>query len=373
MNMDFDFIVIGTGVVGLSVSELLARKKYKVLAIEKENRIGTGVSSRNSEVIHAGIYYPKDSLKSSLCIQGKELLYQWCRSNNISCKNIGKYIIAVNNDELERLEKIKINALNAGMSDLHFVSSTEIRKEEPEINTVGGLFSPTTGIVSAHELMDSLRYKAEQNGADFLFNSYINSVSKNSSGSGYIAEIIDASMEISTIEVGGIINCAGLYADKTAKLLNVYSEGYKQKFVKGNYFRLKGGRNLFKHLIYPVPMPKLYGLGVHITLDLNGEIRFGPDTETLENNVENYSVDELRKDAFYTAVKKYYKDVDISKLEPDMAGIRPKLASESEFNDFIITEESGKGMPGIVTCAGIESPGLTASLAIAEYILNIIK
>lgn len=371
--MDFDFIVIGAGVVGLSVTELLARKKYKVLNIEKENRIGTGVSSRNSEVIHAGIYYPKGSLKSSLCIKGKELLYQWCRKNNISHKNIGKYIIAVNDDELNKLEKIKSNALDAGMADLYFVSSSEIKKEEPEIITSGGLFSPTTGIVSAHELMDSLHYKAEQSGADFLFSSHINNISKNSSGAGYFAEIIDSSDELSTIEVGGIINCAGLYADEISKILNVYSETYKQKFVKGNYFRLKGGKGLFNHLIYPVPMPKLYGLGVHITIDLNGEVRFGPDTEALENNIENYNVDESRKNLFYNSVKKYYKEIDISKLEPDMAGIRPKLASESEFNDFIITEESEKGMPGIITCAGIESPGLTASLAIADYILHKIE
>lgn len=371
--MDFDFVVIGAGAVGLSVTELLTRKKYKVLNIEKENRIGTGVSSRNSEVIHAGIYYPAGSLKSRLCIRGKELLYDWCRTKRVSHYRIGKYIIATSDAELEKLENIKFTAHDAGMNDLHLVSSAEICEKEPKIFSLGGLFSPSTGIISAHEYMNSLKAEAELNGADFLFNSKINSIVKNSSNNGYFVDIMDSSGEVSQIEAGGLINCAGLYADKVSKVLNVFSAHYEQKFLKGNYFRLKGGKGLFKHLIYPVPMSKLYGLGVHITLDLNGNVRFGPDTELNPLLVEDYSVDESRKELFYKAVKRYYKNIEMDDLEPDMAGIRPRLAVEKDFLDFIIVEESEKGMPGIITCTGIESPGLTASMAIAEYVLSIIK
>jgi L-2-hydroxyglutarate oxidase LhgO len=377
--MDFDFIVIGAGSVGLAATELLSRKKFKILNIEKENRIGTGVSSRNSEVIHAGIYYPKGSLKSRLCLRGKELLYEWCKTNGVAHQNIGKYIIAANEEEQAKLESIRCTAKDAGLSELYTVSSSEINKIEPEIFSTGGLYSPTTGIISAHGYMDSLKAKAEQSGADFLFESKVKNISKNSDGTGYKVEIsqlqrtgVDFGEDVSEIEVGGIINCAGLYADEVSKVLKVYSDSYAQKFVKGNYFRLRAGKGLFHHLIYPVPMSKLYGLGVHITLDLEGGVRFGPDTESMQDRKEEYSVDESRRELFYKAVKKYFKNVKFEDLMPDMAGIRPRLAADNDFNDFIIRDESDKNMPGIITCAGMESPGLTASLAIAEYIAALI-
>lgn len=177
--MDFDYLIIGAGVVGLATAEYLSRNNLSVLVIEKENRIGTGVSSRNSEVIHAGIYYPKDSLKSRLCLRGKTLLYEWCRNNHVSHLNLGKYIIATDKGELDKLQSIQANACEAGLEELYLVTKEEILKKEPYLNCVGGLFSPTTGIVSAHELMDSLKHKAEQNGVDFLFNSRLHKVEKN--------------------------------------------------------------------------------------------------------------------------------------------------------------------------------------------------
>jgi L-2-hydroxyglutarate oxidase LhgO len=354
----------------LANAELFSRKKLRVLVVEKESKIGSGVSSRNSEVIHAGIYYPKDSLKSKLCIKGKRLLYDWCIKNNVSYNRLGKYIIAVNKEEYEKLEKIMLNAAEAGMEDLFFVDAKEINNQESELFTVGGLFSPTSGIVSAHEFMDSLKTVSEQNETDFLFCSRVKSIEKNSQSSGYLVEIIDSTNQISQIEVAYIINCAGLYADQVAEILGVSDNLYTQKFVKGNYFKLAGRTYNFKHLIYPVPLPKLHGLGVHITLDLNYQVKFGPDVENLPEKIEEYSVDEKRKVLFYEAIKTYLPGIKTDDLVAEMSGIRPRLAVDRDFNDFIINEESKNNLPGIVNCIGIESPGLTASLAIAEYIYS---
>lgn len=369
-NMDFDALIIGAGVVGLAAAEKFSRQGKSVLLIEKENRIGTGVSSRNSEVIHAGIYYPKGSLKSKLCIEGKHLLYDWCAKHHVNYANMGKYIIAASEEELCRIESIKATAEEAGCAGLVLQTKEEIETNEPEISCFGGLFSPTSGIVSAHDLMDSFKTKAEEQGTDFLFNSKVATAQKNSQSTGYLVDIIDSTEEPAQVEVGAIVNCAGLYADEAAKTLGIDDESYKQKFVKGNYFRLSGKRGLFKKLIYPVPMPKLHGLGVHITLGLDGAVKFGPDVEFLPSNIEDYSVNESRKEEFYRAIKKYFPAIKPEELEPEMAGIRPKLAADNNFNDFIINEESLKGFPGIVNCVGIESPGLTSSIAIAELIYN---
>jgi L-2-hydroxyglutarate oxidase LhgO len=368
--LDFDILIIGAGVIGLSTAEIFSRNKYRVLVLEKENRIGTGVSSRNSEVIHAGIYYPKDSLKSILCLRGKHLLYDWCEKKNVSYKKLGKYIIATNKEEFEKLEKIKDNALQAGLKELYFVNASEINQEEPDIFSIGGIYSPTSGIVSAHELMESFKQISEKNGADFLFHSKVKSIEKNSQSTGYLVEIIDSTNQVFQIEVEIVINCAGLYADQVAKELGAYDNLYTQKFVKGNYFKIIGHKFHFKHLIYPVPLPKLHGLGVHVTLGLNYEVKFGPDVENLPEKVEDYSVDENRKYDFYQAIKLYLPLIEPDDLTSEMSGIRPRLAAEREFNDFIINEESEKGYPGLVNCTGMESPGLTASLAIAEYIYN---
>lgn len=368
--MDYDYVIIGAGVVGLAVTEYLTRNKMQVLLIEKENRIGTGVSSRNSEVIHAGIYYPPGSLKSVLCLRGKELLYSWCRKYNVPHNNIGKYIIATTEEELARLQSVMTNALNAGLKELYLKTASEITSQEPEICCVGGLYSPTTGIVSAHGLMDSLKQKAEEQGADILFNSKLISLQKSADGNSYLAEIQDSTGEINEIETGGIINCAGLYSDQVAETLGTFKEEYRMHFIKGNYFRLRGHQNIFRHLVYPVPMPKLHGLGVHITLDLNGGVRFGPDVEKEPLTEENYQINESRRDDFYLAVRKYFPGIKPGDLMPDMTGIRPRLANEKEFNDFIICDEEKAGYPRIINCIGIESPGLTSSLAIAEYIYN---
>ncbi len=371
--MDFDVLIIGAGVVGLAVAEQFTRHHYKVLIAEKELKIGTGVSSRNSEVIHAGIYYPKDSLKSALCLRGKHLLYEYCPQNKVGFNKTGKFIIATSKDELLLLEKIKHNASEAGLNELFLATQQEIKNLEPDILCHGGLFSPSSGILSAHELMESLKQKVEANNGDFLFLSTVKAIEKNSQSDGYLVEIIDSSGEATEIEVSKIVNCAGLYSDEVAKVLGVFDDSYKIKFSKGNYFKFAKPKYLFRHLIYPVPLPKLHGLGVHVTIDLNGQVKFGPDVESMSGNIEDYSIDENRKESFYTAIKKYLPEISLDELVPDMTGIRPRLASENEFNDFIINEESSKGFPGIVNCIGIESPGLTASLAIGEFVFDKIK
>lgn len=366
--MDYDFAVIGSGVVGLAVAELLSRRHYSVIVIEKEPRYGTGISSRNSEVIHAGIYYPAGSLKSRLCIKGKYMLYDWCKKNDVPHQRIGKYIVATDDLELARLEEIKARAADAGMNELDFLSAAEVRRNEPAIAVCGALHSPTTGIISAHGLMDSLKVHAGENGADFVFNSIVKTCRKNSSNSGYELEIGDSRGETAQIEVTGIVNAAGLNSQKVASVLGADDEGYRMSFTKGNYFRLRGHNGIFRRLIYPVPMPKLHGLGVHITVDLAGSVRFGPDVEPLQDGQENYDVDESRRMDFYTAVRKYFPAVSPEDLLPDMAGIRPRLSANKDFNDFIINEESPRGLQKVINCIGIESPGLTASLAIAEYV-----
>ncbi len=368
--MDFDVLIIGGGVIGLAVAERFTRNKCKVLVIEKESKTGTGVSSRNSEVIHAGIYYPKDSLKSSLCLRGKQLLYEYCLQNKVGFNKTGKFIIATSKDDLLLLEKIKQNAAGAGLTELYLTSQQEIKNIEPDIFCYGGLYSPTSGILSAHELMDSLKQKTEASGGDFLYLSWVNHITKNSQSDGYFVEIQDSSGEVSEIQVNFIINCAGLYSDKVAGILGIKSDSYKIKFSKGNYFKLAKSKYRFGHLIYPVPLPKLQGLGVHVTIDLNSQIKFGPDVEKMNDNIEDYSIDENRKESFYYAIKKYLPEISLNDLVPDLAGIRPRLASNAEFNDFIINEESVKGFPGIVNCVGIESPGLTASLAIGELVFK---
>lgn len=369
--MDYEYLVIGGGVVGLAVAQNLSGYKHSVLLIEKENRIGSGVSSRNSEVIHAGVYYPKNSLKSILCIRGNKLLYEWCEKHNVSFRRTGKFIIATNEEELKLLEKIKENAAQAGMTELFIRTGKEIMDLENDIQCTGGLYSPSTGIVSAHDLMNSLKTCAEQQNTDFVFCSRLHSVSKNITG--YRVSIINDSGEISDVEVGSIINCAGLYCDKVAEKIGIHNDRYRIKFSKGNYFRLTGMNHSIKHLIYPVPVPKLKGLGIHITLDLNNQVKFGPDIEEMEDNIENYGVNESRISEFYKAVKTYFPAIREENLIPEMAGIRPRLAADDLFTDFIIKEENSAGFPGVINCIGIESPGLTASLAIAEYIKSIIS
>jgi L-2-hydroxyglutarate oxidase LhgO len=367
--MDYDAVIIGAGVVGLAIASKLSENKQRVVVVEKENREGTGISSRNSEVIHAGIYYEKNTLRSRLCLRGKTLLNQWCKRYNVTYNKIGKYVVACSGEEVEQLEKIRLKAFEAGMFELYFCTSDELNRVEPNVAAVEALYSPTSGIISAHEFMTSLKGHAVSLGCDFLFNSNILRQEQLTSSGGYRIEIFDGNADdIVELETERIINCAGLSSDIVAEILNVQDEKYKLKFVKGSYFRLNNSRGLFRHLIYPVPDSNSPWLGIHITLDLAGGLRLGPDSENMEFRIEDYSVDPSRADDFYEAVRRYFPGIRKENISPDMAGIRPRLVSSLIPRDFIIAEEKKRGLPGIINCIGIESPGLTASLAIAEYI-----
>ena len=252
--MDYDAVIIGAGVVGLSIASKLSENKQRVLVVEKENREGTGISSRNSEVIHAGIYYEKNTLRSRLCLRGKTLLNQWCKRYKVTYNKIGKYVVACSGEEVEQLEKIRLRAFEAGMFELYFCTSDELNRVEPNVAALGALYSPTSGIISAHEYMTSLKGHAISSGCDFLFNSTVVRQDKLTSSGGYRIEIFDGNAgDIVNLETERIINCAGLASDIVAEILNVQDESYKLKFVKGSYFRLNNSRGLFRHLIYPVP------------------------------------------------------------------------------------------------------------------------
>ena len=367
MSEKTDSVVIGAGVVGLAVARALARSGREVVVLEATGLIGSATSSRNSEVIHAGIYYPTNSLKASLCVAGKHALYDYCASRNVAHRRIGKLIVASEPDELATLDTLQRQALANGVADLRFLSAAEVKTLEPELNAVGALLSPSTGIIDSHGLMLAYQGEAEAAGAMIAFET----------------PVLGGAIEDRAIvvETGGdapmrlkcrhLVNAAGL----TAQAVATHLEGFPRSAIppshlaKGNYYGLSG-RAPFRHLIYPAPVPG--GLGVHITVDLTGRGRFGPDVEWIDEI--DYTVDPGRADAFYAAVRRYWPGLQDGVLEPDYAGIRPKLTAAGEpAGDFVIQGPAVHGIDGLVNLFGIESPGLTASLAIADRVLDYLE
>lgn len=370
--MKYDVIVIGAGAVGLAAANKFASSGYRTLVVEKGKKIGAGMSSRNSEVIHSGIYYPPDSLKARLCLEGKIKLYEWCEKKKISHRKCGKYIIAYSEAQLELLDSLLKNAQANGIFDLKFATGVEIKSKENVITTLSGLYSPTAGIISAHEFMNSLKQSAEEYNCDFVFNSKIASLKKNSFNSVYLVEVENSSGEIASVETDYLINCSGLYSDQTAELLGVKNKNYKIYFVKGDYFKIPRLRGKINSLIYPVMREKRCHLGVHLTISLDGTVKLGPDYEPMNDNIEYYKINESKKTLFFELASHYIKGLKIEDIEPDASGIRARLKREDEFSDFIIKEESISGFPNLINCVGIDSPGLTASMAIGEYIYKMI-
>ncbi|MBE7411778.1 MAG: NAD(P)/FAD-dependent oxidoreductase [Leptospiraceae bacterium] len=368
-NIDFEFTVIGAGVVGLSIAKSLTEKSKSVLVIEKENKIGTGISSRNSQVIHAGMYYPTNSLKAKLCVEGNRLMYEYCDKKNISHSKIGKYIVAVNKEDEYRLEDIFQQGQINGVEGLLWKSKKEMESVEPNVKATKAIFSPNTGIVDVHSFMNSMELDILQNRGEFAFNHTVSGIEKKESGYRISLRCGDEENSVSSKYV---INSAGLYSDTIAKLagLDIQEENYTLHFCKGDYFRYSK-RGMVNKLIYPVPSKNLFGLGVHATLELDGSIKFGPDVEYLKEKNEVYSVDFNKRESFFKAVSEYLSGIKIEDLHPDQSGIRPKLQGEGElFRDFVISEETEKGLPGFINLIGIESPGLTSSLAIGKSILE---
>ena len=353
-------LVIGAGVIGLAVAREAARKGHDVIVAEAADAIGTGISSRNSEVIHAGMYYPTGSLRAKHCPRGNRMLYDFCATHGVPHRRCGKLIVATNEAERSRLEAIHAQGLANGVEGLEMVGGNAARDLEPELSCMAALVSPTTGIIDGHAYMLALQGDLEAHGGVIAFETPVEKMTPMLNG--WCVQFGGA--EPGTLDVDAVINAAGLAAQSVARSI----EGYplaripKQVLAKGNYFGF-AGRPAFKRLIYPTPVDG--GLGVHVTLDLAGRMRFGPDVEWIDS--ENYEVDVTRAASFYARIRTYWPGLPESSLVPDYAGIRPKLTGPGEpAVDFMIAGPADHGLPGLVNLFGIESPGLTSSLSLAE-------
>ena len=357
-----DCAVIGAGVIGLAVARTLAAAGRDVLILEAESAFGTGISARNSEVIHAGIYYAAGSLKARLCVAGRKQLYAYCAERGIGHRRCGKLIVATGEQQRAQLDRIAAAAAINGVDDLQFLSRDEARALEPALECTAALLSPSTGIIDSHALMLSLLGDAERDGAVLALNSPVTG-----------GEIVDGGIVLN-IKLGAsetailartVVNCAGLGAQGISRRLRGLPPASVPPlhYAKGNYYAL-AGRAPFSRLIYPVP--EAAGLGVHLTLDLGGQARFGPDVEWIDDI--DYSVDPKRAEAFYAEVRRYWPQLADGALLPAYAGIRPKPhAPGAPACDFLVSGPAEHGVPGLVNLYGIESPGLTACLALADH------
>ncbi len=369
MTDSVDTIIIGAGVIGLALARRMAMAGLEVVVLEAEDAIGTGISARNSEVIHAGIYYAEDSLKGRLCRPGRDRLYAYCRTHGIPHKRIGKLIVATAEDEVDALDDLLATAEANGVEDLERLSAGQAQALEPQLGCHGAILSPSTGIIDSHAFMLALQGDAEAAGAVIaLASPFVDGLADGGGGGG----LADGGI---TVRAGGgepmqlrcrrFINAAGLGANAVAAAL----EGLPPEtipplyYAKGNYFTLKG-KSPFGRMIYPVPVEA--GLGTHSTLDLAGQTKFGPDVEWVE--APDYAVDPGRAEKFYRAIRRYWPGLADGALQPGYAGVRPKLAGEGAARgDWVIDGPETHGAAGVVNLYGIESPGLTASLAIADY------
>lgn len=359
-----DCVVIGAGVVGLAVARTMAMAGREVVILESERAIGTGTSSRNSEVIHGGIYYPPGSLKAKLCVEGKHRLYDFCASHGVEHRRCGKLIVATTDQQVGELEAIAANARASGVDDLQWLSADEVTQLEPELHAFGALLSPSTGIVDSHGFMLALQGDAENAGAMLAFDARV--VGGRIGHADGIELDVETQGVMSTLLADTVINSAGLYAVDIARTFaGLASDRIPQRYyAKGSYFTC-AQRAPFSHLIYPVPEPG--GLGVHLTLDLAGQARFGPNVQWVDEI--DYTVDPTDGDGFYAAVRRYWPALADGALQPGYAGIRPKISGPGEAAaDFRIDGPAAHGVAGLVNLFGIESPGLTASLAIAEAV-----
>jgi L-2-hydroxyglutarate oxidase LhgO len=371
-----DCVVIGAGVIGLAVAREMALQGRETILLERESAFGTISSARNSEVIHAGIYYPKDSLKATLCVQGNRLLYEYCRSHQVATQPYGKLIVASDDTQLNDLQAILYKAQNNHVPDIKMISGDEAKTLEPQLHCSAAILSLSTGIVDSHGYMLSLLGGFEDAGGMLAYQSPLISARPLCSNAeqGFILEIGGADgMQIQTRL---LINCAGMSAPAIAKKIEgLASEQIpKAYFAKGNYFSLTG-KSPFSHLIYPIPEPG--GLGVHLTLDMAGQAKFGPDVEWLDIESEeqiDYSVNSSRGDGFYEAVRRYWPGLKDGSLQPDYSGVRAKIVpSNAPAGDFYFNGPQDHGLQGLYNLYGFESPGLTSSLAIAKHLQGLIK
>ncbi len=360
-------LVIGAGVVGLAVARAAARKGLDVVVAEAANAIGTGISSRNSEVIHGGMYYATGTLRGRHCVRGRRWLYEFCASHGVPHRKCGKLIVATNQAELDKIGQIEVQGGINGVEGLELIGGNAARALEPELSCIGALHSPETGIIDGHRYMLALRGDLEDAGGAIAFKTPVTGATRKNGqwqvsfgGSGGGEFSFDA-----------VANCAGLGAQSVARAMADYPATRVPRLVlaKGNYFTF-AGKPAFSRLVYPTPI--VGGLGVHVTLDLAGRMRFGPDVEWVER--ENYDVNPARAALFYERIRTYWPGLPDGSLSPDYSGIRPKLSGPGEpQGDFIIDTPAQHGLPGLVQMFGIESPGLTSSLSLGEEVAGYLE
>jgi L-2-hydroxyglutarate oxidase LhgO len=358
-------LVVGAGVVGLAMARAAALKGHEVIVAEATKGIGNGVSSRNSEVIHGGMYYPSGSLRAYHCPRGRRMLYEFCASHGVPHRKCGKLIVATEDAEVSKMEAILKQGIANGVENFELIDGAAARAMEPALNCVAALRSPETGIIDSHQFMTALRGDLEDRGGMIAFNTRIERITRNQAG--WMVHFSGA--ETGELAVDAIINSAGLGAQPLAR----HTESYPQERVprlvlaRGNYFGY-AGRPVFSRLIYPAPRID-GGLGTHVTLDLAGRMRFGPDVEWIDE--ENYDVNPARAQSFYASIRRYWPGLPDNSLQPDYAGIRPKLTGSGEpAADFMIEGPAQHGQPGLIHLFGIESPGLTSSLSLADEVVD---
>jgi L-2-hydroxyglutarate oxidase LhgO len=366
---DTEVAIVGAGVVGLAIAARLA-SRHAVVVLERNPRPGMETSSRNSEVIHAGMYYPTGSLKARLCVEGNRRMYEICARHDIPHARVTKIITARTEEERPQLEQIHARGSANGV-ELSMLTAAEATALEPHVPSVGALFSPNTGIVSAHGLMDYFAHAAREAGAVIQARAELVGLSRN--GDWQLTLRGGGQQESVTAE--RVVNAAGLEADTVAGLagIDVDAAGYRQHFCKGSYFSVAPARaRLVSRLVYPVPGH--VSLGVHAVVGLEGRLRFGPDAEYLPDRRQDYAVDDAKRPAFGASVRHLVPAIEDDDLSPDISGIRPKLQGPGEgFRDFVIADESARGLPGLVNLVGIDSPGLTSAPAIAEHVARLIE
>lgn len=368
MKTDFDVVIFGAGIIGLACARKLSMNGFSVIVIEKNSSFGQETSSRNSEVIHSGIYYKKNSNKALLCRKGLFELYDYCKKNNIEHANITKWVVATSKLEEEKLDLIYKNAQKNGCNELYYLSNREIRKNESQLTSTKAFCSPYSGIVDSHSLMLSFIGEIESHSGSIVYESSL--IEANSCNNSISLNVLNNDGTNTKISANFVINCSGLNALNVAKKFEQFKnkEDFSMKYVKGNYFSYVGN-SPFSRLIYPVPEEQ--GLGIHLTIDLAGQARFGPDVEEISEI--NYHVNNERKNSFIESIKKYWKHIDEKKLLPSYSGIRPKILKRNKLlNDFVfdICED---GNSKLINLLGFESPGLTSSIAIADKVFRIIE
>lgn len=360
-------LVIGAGVVGLAVARACALAGHEVIVAERERGIGSGISSRNSEVIHGGMYYPTDSLRARHCTRGRRMLYEYCASHGVPHRRCGKLIVATNDAERAKIESIRQQGLINGVEDLTLIEGAEAKRLEPALACIAAVLSPHTGTVDSHSLMLALQGDLEDRGGMIAFGTPITRITRTPDG----WEVAFGSGGDEPFTVDAVINSAGLHATTIAAAVEGYPRDLLPRLVmaKGNYFAYSG-KPVFTHLIYPAPVDG--GLGIHVTLDMAGRMKFGPDVEWIDE--ERYEVDAARADNFYERIRTYWPGLSDNSLTPDYSGIRPKLSGPGEPPvDFIIDGPKRHGLPNLVNLFGIESPGLTSSLSIAEDVVGMLE